>query len=113
MDLLYTRGSACSLGREFVHTPAPAVRESVRQGERMKRIAVLIAIVAVAVLLAKRLGLRFDLASRIAAMPDTAPPKWIFSNVTAIRANTDQILDLLQRQATAEPEHPAPAVPEG
>ena len=80
----------------------------------MKRIAVLIAIVAVAVVLAKRLGLfagRFDVASRIAAMPDSAPPKWIFNNVTEIRANTDRILDLLQRQATAEPEHPAPAVP--
>ena len=78
----------------------------------MKRIAVLIPIVAVAVLLAKWLG-PFDFASRIAAMPDSAPPKWIFNNVTAIRANTDQILDLLQRPATAEPEHPAPAVPEG
>ncbi len=82
----------------------------------MKRIAVLIPIVAVAVLLVKRLGPRvgqFDFASRIAAMPDSAPPKWIFDNVTAIRENTDRILDLLQRQATAEPEHPAPAVPEG
>jgi hypothetical protein len=83
----------------------------------MKRIAVLIPIVAVAVLLlAKRLGPRagrFDFASRIAAMPDSAPPKWIFDNVTAIRANTDRILDLLQRQATAEPEHPAAAVPGG
>ena len=29
MDLLYTCGSACSLGREFVLTPAPAVRASV------------------------------------------------------------------------------------
>ena len=82
----------------------------------MKRIAVLIPIVAVAVLLAKRLGPRagrFDFASRIAAMPDSAPPKWIFNNVTAIRANTDRILDLLQRQATAEPDHPAQAAPEG
>ncbi len=82
----------------------------------MKRVAVLIPIAVVAVLLAKRLGPRvgqFDFASRIAAMPDSAPPKWIFDNVTAIRANTDRILDLLQRQATAEPEHPAPAVPEG
>jgi hypothetical protein len=82
----------------------------------MKRIAVLIPIVAVAVLLAKLLGPRarqFDFASRIAAMPDNAPPKWIFDNVTTIRANTDRILDLLQRQATAEPEHPAAAVPTG
>ena len=79
----------------------------------MKRSAVLIPIVVVAVLLAKRLGPRVDFASRIAAMPDSAPPKWIFDNVTAIRANTDRILDLLQQQATAEPEHPAPAAPGG
>jgi len=80
----------------------------------MKRIAVLIPIVAVAVLLAKLLGPRagqVDFGSRIAAMPDTSPPKWIYNNVTAIRANTDRILELLERQATAEPEHPAPAVP--
>jgi hypothetical protein len=80
----------------------------------MKRIAVLIPIVAVAVLLAKLLGPRagqVDFASRIAAMPDTSPPKWIYNNVTAIRANTDRILELLERQATAEPEHPTPAVP--
>jgi hypothetical protein len=78
----------------------------------MKRIAVLIPIVAVAVLLVKWLGPRagqFDFASRITAMPDSAPPKWIFNNVTAIRENTDRILDLLQRQAAAESEHPAPA----
>ncbi len=82
----------------------------------MKRIAVLIPIVVVAVLLAKRLGPRasqFDFASRLAAMPDSSPPKWIYNNVTAIRANTDRILDLLQQQAAAEPEHPAPAVPGG
>jgi hypothetical protein len=82
----------------------------------MKRIAVFVSIIAVAVLLAKRLGPRagqFNFASRIAAMPDSAPPKWIFNNVTAIRANTDRILDLLLRQATVEPEHPAAAVPGG
>ena len=87
-------------------TPPPAVQASVRQGERMKRSAVLIPIVVVAVLLAKRLGPRIDFASRIAAMPDSAPPKWIFDNVTAIRANTDRVPDLLQQQATAEPDIP-------
>ncbi len=82
----------------------------------MKRIAVLIPIVAVAVVLVKWLGPRagqFDFASRIEAMPDSAPPKWIFNNVTAIRANTDRILELLERQAPAGPEHSAPAVPGG
>ena len=80
----------------------------------MKRIARLIPIVAVAVLLAKLLGPRagqVDFGSRIAAMPDTSPPKWIYNNVTAIRANTDRILELLERQATAEPEHPPQAAP--
>jgi hypothetical protein len=83
----------------------------------VKRIAVLIIpIVAVAALAARRFGPRAgrpDLASRIAAMPDSAPPKWIFNNVTAIRANTDRILELLERQAAAEPERPAPAPPRG
>ena len=36
-------------------------------------------------------------------MPDNAPPKWIFTNVTAIRENTERILELLERQSPAEP----------
>ena len=44
-------------------------------------------------------------------MPDSAPPKWIFNNVTAIRANTDRILELMERHAAAESERPAPAPP--
>jgi hypothetical protein len=58
-----------------------------------------------AALLAKRLMPRMesiDWEARLAAMPDTAPPKWMFLNITAIRANTDRILDLLER------DHPQP-----
>ena len=33
-------------------------------------------------------------------MPDTAPPKWMFRNIEAIRENTDRILE---RLATPEP----------
>ena len=29
-------------------------------------------------------------------MPDTAPPKWMFTNITAIRQNTDRILEMLE-----------------
>ncbi len=29
-------------------------------------------------------------------MPDNAPPKWVFRNITAIRENTDRILELLE-----------------
>jgi hypothetical protein len=31
-------------------------------------------------------------------MPEDAPPKWIFRNVTAIRENTDRILQLLESE---------------
>lgn len=40
----------------------------------------------------------FDWEQRIAAMPDTAPPKWMFANIKAIRENSDRILQLLQEQ---------------
>ena len=45
--------------------------------------------------LARRIG-RFDMAKCIEAMPDTAPPKWMFTNITAIRQNTDRILEMLE-----------------
>lgn len=52
-----------------------------------------------------------DIGERIAAMPDTSPPKWVYTNVTAIRANTERILALLEAQQgltpPAEPETPA------
>jgi hypothetical protein len=31
-------------------------------------------------------------------MPDDAPPKWIFRNISAIRENTDRILQLLESE---------------
>jgi hypothetical protein len=45
--------------------------------------------------LARRIG-SFDMAKCIEAMPDTAPPKWMFTNITAIRENTERILELLE-----------------
>ena len=30
-------------------------------------------------------------------LPDDAPPKWMFSNIAAIRDNTDRILAILDR----------------
>ena len=32
-----------------------------------------------------------DREKRFEAMPDNAPPKWVFRNITAIRENTDRI----------------------
>jgi len=34
-------------------------------------------------------------------MPDTAPPKWMFRNITAIRENTDRILNLLESEGAS------------
>jgi hypothetical protein len=86
----------------------------------MKKAWVIAAVVAAGALLARALGSgagKMDIGERIAAMPDTSPPKWIYTNVTAIRANTDRILALLEEQrptAAGEPQStPGPeAAPE-
>ena len=82
----------------------------------MKKAWVIAAMVAGGVLVARALGSRVgttDIGERIAAMPDTSPPKWIYTNVTAIRANTDRILALLEEQRPASPgEAPLPPEPE-
>ena len=75
----------------------------------MKKTWVIAAIVAGVALLVKALGSgvgKTDIGARIAAMPDTSPPKWIYTNVTAIRANTERILALLEEQRPASPGEP-------
>ena len=78
----------------------------------MKKAWVIAAMVACGALLARALGSgagKMDIGERIAAMPDTSPPKWIYTNVTAIRANTDRILALLEEErptAAGEPQSP-------
>ena len=82
----------------------------------MKKAWVIAAVVAGVALLAKALGSgvgKTDIGERIAAMPDTSPPKWIYTNVTAIRANTDRILALLEEQGlTAAGVQQSPPAPE-
>ena len=34
-------------------------------------------------------------------MPEDAPPKWIFRNLSAIRENTERILQLLESERTS------------
>jgi hypothetical protein len=41
---------------------------------------------------------RVDWEKRFERMPDNAPPKWMFRNISAIRENTDRILELLERE---------------
>jgi hypothetical protein len=33
-------------------------------------------------------------------MPEDAPPKWMFRNISAIRENTERISQLLEKQAS-------------
>ena len=59
------------------------------------------AVVIGAVVLAKRQALSrdgFDIETFVERMPDNAPPKWAFNNISTIRENTDRILEPLQRE---------------
>ena len=65
----------------------------------MKKVAAVAAVLAVLGVLARRLGPKMpaiDWEKKLEAMPDNAPPKWMFHNITAIRKNTDRILQLLE-----------------
>ena len=44
---------------------------------------------------------RPDFERIIERMPENAPPKWIFRNVSAIRENTERILQLLESERTS------------
>ena len=84
------------------------------QPRLMKKVLVAaVAFVGVGVL-ARLLGPKMgniDWEKRLAAMPDSAPPKWMFRNITAIRENTDRILELLE-SGHAEPARQAPPPPD-
>ena len=80
----------------------------------MKKVIAVAAVLVVLGVLARRFGPKMpaiDWEKRLEAMPDNAPPKWMFRNITAIRENTDRILQLLEsgrsdpvRQAAPPPE---------
>lgn len=46
----------------------------------------------------------FDFGKMVERMPENAPPKWMFRNITAIRENTEHILELLEQERVHEPE---------
>ena len=39
-----------------------------------------------------------DWEKKFETMPDNAPPKWMFRNITAIRENTDRILAAVEHE---------------
>jgi hypothetical protein len=66
-------------------------------------------------IVASRLGAKcrnMDWEKVFEAMPDNAPPKWMFRNITAIRENTEQIIELLEGLATDAGREAQPTTPE-
>jgi hypothetical protein len=70
----------------------------------MKRFVLVGAAVLGGVLLVRRAARScggFDFEKMIERMPENAPPKWMFRNISAIRTNTERILELLETERTA------------
>ena len=69
----------------------------------MKRSLLIGAAALGAVFVARRLGrgcAGFDFEKMIERMPEDSRPKWMFRNVTAIRENTERILELVEAERT-------------
>ena len=76
----------------------------------MKKLLVLAAVgvvVGAAVKAASSRACSIDWQQRIESLPDNAPPKWMFRNITAIRENTERILQLLERPVSTPTPEPA------
>ena len=70
----------------------------------MKWLAVAVGVIGTVVVV-KRVAMRrsFDFERVIERMPEGSPPKWMFGNITAIRANTERIIELLEPKPEAAP----------
>ncbi len=67
----------------------------------MKRSVVVGAAVFGAAMCARRVARScggFDFERVVERMPENAPPKWMFRNISAIRANSERILELLEAE---------------
>ncbi len=67
----------------------------------MKKALIIVGAVAGVALLARRAARMCggcNLEQMIERMPDDAPPKWMFRNISAIRENTDRILEKLESE---------------
>ena len=65
----------------------------------MKKVLIVVAVLVGLGVLVKRFAPDFgkiDWEKKFEAMPDNAPPKWMFRNITAIRENTERIIELLE-----------------
>jgi hypothetical protein len=69
----------------------------------MKKLLIAGGAVVVGAVVARRCASRcggIDFEQMIERMPENAPPKWMFRNITAIRDNTDRMLQLLEQEHT-------------
>jgi hypothetical protein len=67
----------------------------------MKKLLIISGAVIAGSLLARRCARScggVDFEKLIERMPENAPPKWMFRNISAIRENTDRILGLLETE---------------
>ena len=75
----------------------------------MKKLLFVVGAIVAALFLAKRFVPKFgdvDWEQRFAAMPDNAPPKWMFRNISEIHDNTERILELLEDRSEGGSEPP-------
>ena len=78
----------------------------------MKKLLIAGAAVAAGVVLVRQRMMRgdgFDFENWIERMPENAPPKWMFRNISAIRDNTERILQLLEEERRSETGGPSGA----
>lgn len=57
-----------------------------------KGFAIAIVVAAIGLLMRRLIGGGEGWEARLAKMPDASPPKWMFTNIAAIRDNTEAIL---------------------
>ena len=79
------------------------VLSGIAQRTRAKRLLMIGGVVTGAALVAKRLASRshgLDLGRLFERMPENAPPKLMFRNISTIRENTERILQLLESERT-------------
>ena len=79
------------------------VLSRIAQRTRVKKLLISGAAVTGAALVAKRLASRsrgLDFGRLFERMPENAPPKLMFRNISAIRENTERILQLLESERT-------------
>ena len=86
------------------------VLSGIAQRTRAKKLLISGAAVTGAVLVAKRLASRssgLDFGRLFERMPENSPPKLMFRNISAIRENTERILQLLESERTTTGPQPS------